>query len=471
MFQKNNKKMPTVVIFGRTNVGKSTLFNKLIEKKQAIVSNIECTTRDSNINTVEWNGVEFRLVDAGGIMDADVSKILNQTKKERKNSLREKNSTIDRIVQNQALDFVVKSDLVLFLVDNKTGLLPQDEEIATYVKKNIKDKTIFVVNKVDSIMQSSNAADFYKLNLDDPVLISATTGAGTGDLLDVIVSRIDNKSVSNKNKDLDAISVCIVGKPNVGKSSLLNSLLDYKRVIVSDQAHTTREPQDTEIEYNDKNITLIDTAGISKRGQKTRGLEKFGIEKSLAALKKADIALLVVDIFNGITHQDAKLVEEIIKRRKSLIIIANKWDKIENRDTKEWKEYIYDKFPFIKWAPIQFVSALTGSKTNKVFDLILKINKEREMILSQSQCDKLLSYIVKKHLPSQAKGPNHPYIYKIVQVKSAPPKFIIKVRRKDTIHFSYLRFVQNRLRDRYGFTGTPINIEVVINNHGLVSDK
>ncbi len=452
-----NKKNPRVIIFGRTNVGKSTLFNRLTEKRHALTSEIECTTRDSNRKTIEWRGMEMELVDTGGIMDKNIQKI---TKKPKSGQVGV--AAVEEAVQKQALDFLKQGDLILFVVDGRSGLLPQDEVLASFLKKRYSKKTLLVVNKIDHPRYRPEIANFYQLNLGHPLATSANTGGGTGDLLDEVVQRIppQKKELKKPTEKAESIKVCIMGKPNVGKSSLLNSLLQDNRVIVSDLPHTTREPQDTEIDYQNKNITLVDTAGISKKGSRSKGLEKFGISRSLRALKKSDIALLVVDISQEITHQDAKLVEEIFERKKSLIIVANKWDLVEDKNTKEFHEYIHYRFPYATWAPVHFVSASTGSKVKKIFDTLLEVQEQRKKELSQSQLDKLLSRAVKIHPPAKAKGIRAPYIYKINQTETNPPHFIIKIRKKDDLHFSYIRFIINQLRENFGFLGTPISIEV-----------
>ncbi len=453
-----NNKLPTVVIFGRTNVGKSTLFNCLTEKRQALTADQEGVTRDSNIGQVEWDKKTFDLVDTGGIID------LNYL-----TGKKNKTEDIESRVQKQAVEYLNKADLILFVVDNKTGLLPQDKQMALFLKKNLLKKQlkkiILIANKVDSQKQRTKTAEFHKLSLGDPIPVSSATGSGTGDLLDIIVKKIPTYPVPLLAKErvpdrAGEVSVCIIGKPNVGKSSLLNAILGYERVIVSPVPHTTREPQDTKVEYNNQTINLIDTAGISKKGTKTKGLEKYGILKSLSALNKCDIALLVIDINENITHQDAKLVEEIFDRRKSLIIIANKWDLIEERDTKKYTQYIYAQFPFAKFAPIQFTSALTKEKTKKVLDLILQIKEERGKKLGDSQLNKFLVRIVKKHKPAKAKGTKHPRIYELKQIYADPPKFELRIGPKDTLHFSYVRFIENRLRDQYGFLGTPLATKI-----------
>lgn len=442
-----------VVIFGRANVGKSTLFNRLVEKNQALVSDIAGTTRDSNINEVSWRGKKFILVDTGGIIDLP-----------KKISAGKKPSSIEENVQQQARQYLTRADLILFLVDSKTGLLLMDKQMALFVKKSLKEikKIILVANKVDNFRQAAESAEFNKLSLGEPFPVSAATGAGTGDLLDLIVKKI--KPAKKKDPDEqelgETIKVCIIGKPNVGKSSLLNSILGYERVIVSPEPHTTREPQDTEIIYKEKPIILVDTAGISKKGTKTKGLEKHGIAKSLKSLEKSSIALLVIDINQDITHQDAKLIEEIVERKASLIIIANKWDLIAKKDPKKYTNYIYDSFPFATWAPIHFTSALTGSKTNKILDLILEIDEGRKIILGDSQLNKFLLKIVKIHLPAKGKGTRKPHIYEFKQIEDNPPKFQLRIGTKDDLHFSYVRFVTNRLREKFGFLGTPITMEV-----------
>lgn len=450
--QKNN--LPLVALCGRTNVGKSTLFNCLTEKRQALVSDIAGTTRDSNLGIVEWDNSAFEVVDTAGIIDWRYL----LTKKI-------SNNDIDTQTQKQARSYLDRADLILFLVDSKTGLLPEDKEIASALKKSptFSKKVMLVANKVDNFRFASEAAQFNKLGLGEPIPISAASSMGTGDLLDIVISKIDKKKKNKKiqkEKTENDINVCIIGKPNVGKSSLLNSILGYERVIVSPLAHTTREPQNTYLTYKDKNITLVDTAGISKQGTKSKGLEKPGILKSLKSLEKADIAMLVIDTSEPITHQDAKIIQEIVDRRKSLIFIANKWDLIEEKNPKKWTEKIYDKLPFATWAPIQFLSAKTGEKVNKILDLILKIASERQLQLSDSQCNKFLSHVVKLHKPAKGKGLKAPHIYEFTQTKNNPPSFAVRIGPNDDLHFSYLRFMENRLREKYGFTGTPIHTSI-----------
>jgi len=485
------KKLPTVVIFGRTNVGKSTLFNKITEKNIALIADIDGTTRDSNIAEAEWNGINFTLIDTGGIMDLD---FLLEKKAE--------TGDIEAKVQKQASSYLDKADLILFLVDAKTGILPQDKEMSGLLKKILpkNKKIILVVNKSDSQRLRKNAASFYKLALGEPMTISASTGSGIGDLLDEVSDYLGKKfpllkergrklkeeiiaEMEERSEELkNAVKVCFIGKPNVGKSSLINKMLGFERTIVSHIPHTTREPQDIEFNYKDKLIKLVDTAGLSRQGQKdhrksrvpakikdVRALEKMSIEKSLHSLNKADIALFVLDVKEELTRQDAKILEEIVIRKKSLLIVANKWDLVEERDTKKFTEMIYDFLPFATWAPIVFVSALTGNKVKKVLDILIDIDRERRVELSEAQLDRFLTRVVKMHRPAKGTGTKHPHIYKIHQISANPPIIEVKIGSKDNLHFSYVRFLSNRLRERFGFVGTPISVKVLRNKriHGM----
>ncbi len=461
---KNIKNLPLVVIFGQTNAGKSTLFNRLTEKQQALISNIPGTTRDSNIGQVKWRGKFFTLVDTGGILDLKY--------------LTDKKATaadIEAKVQKGVRSYLGQADLILFLTDVRAGILPPDKELALFLKKRKVwlAKTILVANKSDRRRDQFNVAEFHRLGLGQPQPISAATGAGTGDLLDIIIKKIKGGKFpaadEGENKP-DSARVCLIGKPNVGKSSLLNAILGYERVIVSPVPHTTREPQNTDIVYNKEIITIIDTAGISRKGNKSRGLEKDGIAKSLASLSQAEIALLVLDISRAITHQDLKLVEEIVNRKVSLIIIANKWDLMKkdndssaqsaDEQSKKYTRYIYNAMPFVAWAPIHFTSALTGRKVNKILDLIIQINAARRKEISASQLNKFLATTVKIHLPAKARGTKHPRIYELKQIKINPPKFELQIGPKDSLHFSYVRFIENRLREKFGFLGTPLTIRI-----------
>ena len=454
-----NNNLPIIVIFGRANVGKSTLFNRLAEKHQALVSEIEGTTRDANQAPVTWLGQNFDLVDTGGILDL---KYLTGKKI--------KTDDIEINVQKQSRRFLDLADLILFVVDARIGLTPHDRLLADYLKKNddFKKKILLVANKADSMRYRSDAAEFNKFGLGEPLPVSAANGSGTGDLLDEIIKAINKKGKKPKNKESkedkigeEIIKVAIIGKPNVGKSSLVNAILGYERVIVSPVPHTTREPQNTELEYKDKRIAIIDTAGLTKKGHKSEGLEKYGMQKSLSALKRAQIALLVIDVSEPMTQQDSKIIEEIVDRQVSLIIIANKWDKIEERDTKKFTQLIYSEFPFVSYAPIQFVSASTGLKVNKILDLCLSITESRKTEISSNGLSKLLNKWVKIHRPPKGRGSKYPRVFALEQIKSNPPVFSVQIGSHDTLDSSYLRFLENRLREKFGLIGTPIKMTII----------
>lgn len=484
MLLTNNKNLPLVVIFGRTNVGKSTLFNKLTEKKQALVSGIAGTTRDANRGLVRWRGLEFELCDTGGIMKVDN---LFSTKKI--TGAARTTDEIQQKIEEQARDNLSRADLILFLVDNASGLLPDDRETALALKKILgkrQDRVLLVVNKVDGRGTRPRAAEFNRLGLAEPMLVSAVTGAGTGDLLDEVVGRLPSlvSAMAKKTNPTDSaakvgldeeIKVLIIGKPNVGKSSLLNRLLGEERVIVSPIPHTTREPQDILLGYKDKTIRLIDSAGLSRRGRQkafkddeSAKLIKYGILKTLGRLKEAHLVLFVLDINEEITRQDARILEEIIEAQKSIIIIANKWDLISEKDTVKFTNYIYGRLPFAAFAPVQFTSALTGGKVGKILDLVLEVAEQRKKEISASQLNTFLMKIVKLHKPAKGKGLKAPHIHEFKQTWSRPPRFSLRIGAKDDLHFSYVRFITNRLREKFGFSGTPIKIEVVKNKrvHG-----
>lgn len=465
----DSQKKPLVVIFGRTNVGKSTLFNTLAEKRQALISDIPGTTRDANLATIEWRGQQFDFVDTGGFMNLD---FLSQRKI--------KAETIDEKVQKQARDYLKRADVILFIVDALDGLLPQDKTMAGILKRIISDTSnvLVVANKVDALRRRAETSDFHRLGLGDVQAVSAATGAGTGDMLDVILEKLGLEEMKNsRDETMDAeeasaeveknltneervIKVCLLGKPNVGKSSLLNAILGYPRVIVSPVPHTTREPQSTNFTYKNRPLVFVDTAGITKHGHKSNTLEKFSMDKSLATLHKSDIAILIVDINEGLTKQDSRLVEEIMERHKSLIIVANKWDLAEEHDMKKYTRYIYGELPFATYAPIQFISAKNRSKIDHLLDLILTVADQRHLSISDTQMEKLMKAAVKKHRPTKGKGTKYPRLYEFNQTGANPPTFMVRVGARESLADSYLHFLMNQLRERFGFLGTPIKMWV-----------
>lgn len=439
--------LPQIAIVGRANVGKSTLFNRFVEKNKAIVSPISGTTRDRNIDKVSWQGKNFILIDTGGL---DIEK--NQAGK------------IETNIVKQAYKAIEGADLILFLIDIKAGVMPMDKELAREIIKNgKKDKVILVGNKADSLKYHHMAGDLYSLNLGEPNMISAANGSGCGDLLDLITNSLPKRKKISHEKKNKEIKVAIVGKPNVGKSSILNSILGEERVIVTDIAHTTRESHDIEFSYKDNDFILIDTAGIvrrSKVGHKT--LERKSIDKSFDTINQADVVVFVTEAQKKIDSLDKKVTQEILESGKSLIIVANKWDLIPDKDTNtinQYVDYYYNQFPYLWWAPIIFVSAKDEIRTRKILDMIIDIQKSKQIQISNSQLDKFLKYQISRHRPSRGRGLKNPYIYKIEQVDTNPPKFLVYVNDPVILHFSYLRFLQNNIREKFKILGTPLHME------------
>ncbi len=445
--------MKKIAIVGRANVGKSTLFNRLIEKNKALVSSIAGTTRDRNIAVADWGQHQFQIIDTGGL---DIDKTIEVE--------------IAAGIVQQARQGIAAADLILFLIDIKAGVLPTDKRLAhELVKAGLKDKIMLVANKADNIKLRQYHKDIFSLGLGEPQFISAANGSGVGDLLDLIAERLPKiESDIPECRPLDSqtpIKIAIVGKPNVGKSSLLNSILGEERVIVTDIPQTTREAHDTQFDYNGQRFVIIDTAGIRKHARiKPGSLEKKSVDKSLAAIQEAEVVLLVTEAQKKIDIQDKKISQKILEAGKSVIIVANKWDLIPAKDTatvNEYRKYYELSFPYLWWAPLIFISAKEHQRTKKILDLVREIKKSRAIRIADSQLDKFLKSKIKRHRPSRGKGLKNPYIYEIKQSGINPPRFAISVNDPAILHFSYLRFLQNNLREQFKIMGTPIRFELI----------
>lgn len=446
-----NSKLPKIAIIGRANVGKSTLFNRIIEKQKAITSKISGTTRDTNSEIGEWRGQEFELIDTGG-MDIEIIEHTDQK--------------IAKEIVKQAEQSAQKADLVLFVIDASTGAVASDRELLKKIKKQIPaDKVIFVANKAETARNNKYDNSIFKLGLGEPNYISAASGSGVGDLLDLILEKLPKEKINIKEHgtDLPEIKIAFLGRPNVGKSSLLNSILGEERVIVSDIAHTTRESHDIKFDYQGHRFTIIDTAGIRRQAKVSGQLEKKSVQKSLEAIEQCDIAILVTEVQKKIDTQDKKITQAILESGKSVIIVANKWDLIPDKETNtinEYVDYYRLSFPYLWWAPIMFLSAKEHLRTKKLLDLAIEIKHSRETTISDSALDKFLKSKIKQHRPSRGKGLKNPYIYEIKQIKNNPPKFLIYVNDPKILHFSYIRFLQNNLREKFNIIGTPLQIEL-----------
>lgn len=441
-----DNELPVVALVGRVNVGKSTLFNKILEENKAIVSDTPGTTRTRNIGIANWRGKNFTLVDTGGLTFAD-------------------NIELEDEIIKQTEIAIAEADLIVFVTDVQSGILPQERELSRRLISQ-KNKIIFVANKADSEYMRADVhnAEWLKLGFGQPFAVSAANGSNIGNLLDEIFKRLGKASKRPKKlKKMTPIKVALIGKPNVGKSSLFNDLIGKEEVIVSSIAHTTREPHDTLVEVDGKPINFVDTAGIRRKARVSGELEQAGIGKSLGMIKKADIVLLVLDASEPITSQDQQLAGLLRENTRSTIIVINKWDLAEE-NTDEFrntiKERIYADFPHLDFAPIVFTSAKTKYKVHQIFPLIFRAWEERHTIVPEDELQDFIKNTTKEHRPSRGKGTRHPQIMGFRQLHNNPPLFEMLIKFKTSVHFSYVRYIENRLRERFGFFASPIVIKL-----------
>lgn len=436
---------PIVAIVGRPNVGKSTLFNRLVGERQAIVQDQPGTTRDRVYGTAEWLGVEFTLIDTGGLQDDD----------ELPPDTTEAETVIARQTRDQANSAISEADVIVFLVDAKKGPSASDTEIADLLRRTDKP-TLLAANKADSAARRDMVYEFYELGLGEPIAISAYHGNGTGDLLDKIVENLPDAEIE---EETEHPRIAIVGRPNVGKSRLLNALLGQERAIVSDVAGTTRDSLDTEIIWKGQPLTLIDTAGIRRRGRVEQGIERFSVMRSMRAIDRADVVLLLIDATEDFTAQDLHIAGYVEEQKKGLVVVVNKWDLVE-KDAGTMDEYrarAAVQLDFIPYAPVVFISAKMGQRVSQVLDTALSIIEEREKRVSTSALNKMLQDAVAKHQPPSKPGKWLKFYY-ATQADVAPPTFIIFCNDPKQLHFGYRRYLENELREQFGFTGTPVRI-------------
>ena len=448
---------PVVALVGRPNVGKSTLFNRLVEERLAVVDEIPGTTRDRLVAEAEWSGVPFDLIDTGGI---DPSQIGPGS---RRAALSVGSAEYIREIRQQAEIAVEEADAVLLVTDAESGVTPADQEVSQILRQHQKEKggkpwppILLVVNKADSEARRQQALQFYELGLGDPYPISALHGTGTGDLLDALIACFENKGEESEE---ETVKIAIVGRPNVGKSSLLNRLLGEERVIVSPIAGTTRDAIDTRMEYEGIPITLIDTAGIRRRGHIVPGVEKYSVLRSLQAIERSDVALLLVDAAAGVTAQDAHIAGMILEVWKSVVVIVNKWDTI-TKDTHtmpDFVKHVRRELNFMDYVPALFISALHGQRVDQVLPLALQVQEERLVRLSTSELNQILHKAQDEH-PAPSHAGRQLRIYYATQVRSDPPTFLLYVNDPQLAHFTYRRYLENRLREAHQFTGTPVRL-------------
>lgn len=437
--------MPIVTLVGRTNVGKSTLFNRLVGKKKSITEDISGVTRDRIVDKVEWQGDEFMLVDTGGL-DISNKEMMNQE------------------IKSQVEKALLETNLILFVVDGKEGLSPHDAEIADVIRRYHK-KVIIVANKVDIHKTPDHIYDFYSLGFDDLAIISAEQSKGLGDLLDKVVENINFEAFEQIE---DETRIAIIGKPNAGKSSLVNLLLEDERMIVTDVAGTTRDAVDSYWTYNDKNYVLIDTAGLRRKSKVKENIEYYANQRTFDAVDSAEIVLFLIDATVGVTEQDTKIAGYAHNQRKAIIIAVNKWDIVE-KDTNTMKNMeadIRNKLGFALYAPIVFISVLKNQRIDSLLDMIEIVDNNYHTRISTGVLNNILQDAIMLNQPPQDKG-KRLKIYYMSQVGTAPPKFMLSINDREIMHFSYMRYLENQIRKNYNLIGVPFSF--VLKERG--SDK
>ena len=431
---------PIVALIGKPNVGKSTLFNYLAGSRISIVEDTPGVTRDRVYAETNWRGRDFTLIDTGGIEPKTDDIILVQ-------------------MREQANLAISMADVIVFVTDIKQGVTSADKEIAIMLKKSGKP-IILVCNKADNFEKDREEIyEFYNLGIGEPYPISASNALGIGDVLDEIYNNVPEKNETMN--DEETIKVAVIGKPNVGKSSLINKLLGENRVIVSDIAGTTRDAIDTELENEHGKYVLIDTAGLRRKNKVTESIEKYSIMRTLLAIERADVCLMMIDALEGVTDQDAKIAGEAHEAGKGVIIVVNKWDEYEKETgtLEKYEKDVYNKLSYLSYAPIVFISAKTGQRVNKLFDLINEVEKQNSLRVSTSVLNQVINEAIAIVQPPTDKGKRLKIFYG-TQASTKPPTFVIFVNNKELFHFSYERYIVNQIRKEFGLIGTPVRIIV-----------
>jgi len=427
---------PLVAIVGRPNTGKSTLLNRMVKRPVAITEDLPGTTRDRNMADANWRGVEFTLVDTGGLEI-------------------EPSTTITRGVKAQVENAISQADVIICVVDAIAGITPADFEIADLLRRSNKP-ILVAANKADNPKREMEALEFYELGLGDPLAVSAHHGRGVAELLDKIIELLPAQGAITKVID-ESIKIAIVGRPNVGKSMLLNALTGEERSIVDETPGTTRDAIDTAFDFNGQSVLLIDTAGIRRRGKVKAGVERYSIIRTFRAIDRADIVLLVLDATEMVTTQDTHIAGYIQEAAKGIIIIANKWDLIENKDILAWNKTIKSEFKFASYAPILYTSAKTKQGVEKIMPQVSQVYRERLKRLPTAAVNEVIQQASAVHNRPTSHG-KQLKIYYATQAEANPPTFVFFTNDARLVHFSYKRFLENRLREAFGFTGTPLRL-------------
>ena len=437
-----------VALVGRPNVGKSTLFNRIIGRRLAVVSDVAGTTRDRLYADAEWGGVVFTLIDTGGI---------EVTEGRASAPLSEDSEQFLPLIRQQATVAMQDADVIVQVVDGQSGITAADREVADILRQT--NKPVFVAaNKLESAKLWDTAYEFYELGLGEVFAVSALHGSSTGDLLDAIVGALTPFDPEDDTED-ESVKIAILGRPNVGKSTLLNKLVGEERVIVSPIAGTTRDAIDERLRCHGHDFTLIDTAGIRRRGKIDQGVEKYSVLRALKTLRRADVALLLIDGEEGVTSQDAHIGGMLIEENVGVILLVNKWDIVE-KDTYTMPDYetkVRAELTFLSYAPLLFISAETGQRLNKIFPTVLEVQAARNKRVGTGELNDLLRDLIANHPPPTKAGTQLKFYY-ATQVGVAPPTFVFFVNRPEMIHFGYERYIENRIREQFTFSGTPIRL-------------
>jgi GTPase len=429
---------PTVAIVGRPNVGKSTLFNRILGGRPAIVSERPGTTRDRHFGDAEWQGRRFWLVDTGGLMP-------------------DSHDSMDRAIRRQVEFALSESDVVLFLVDGREGLNPVDRAIADRLRKAGRP-VLLAVNKLDNLEKSTEQYAFYSLGFGDPVGVSAAVGKGSGDLLDALVERLPPYDPAEAE---EAINVAVVGRPNVGKSSLVNWLLGEERHLVTADAGTTRDAIDSVLRFRGKILNFIDTAGLRRRSKVEDDLEFYSTLRTERAIERAQVCVLVVDATVGMHNQDLRIATQAWDRGAGLIVLVNKWDLVKEKDANtayQGQEALIAKAPFLRYVPFLYVSALTGQRVRKVLDLIVEVAESRELRVPTAEVNKVLTALIERNAPPQKPGEEVKLLY-ASQIGTAPPTLAIVSNRPDEVPESYQRYLAHGFREAWPFPGSPLRLK------------
>ena len=440
---------PIVAVVGRPNVGKSTLFNQIGKKKLSIVDDMAGVTRDRIYMDATWLDKEFTLIDTGGIEIKSADKILTE-------------------IRAQAKIAMEEADTIIFVVDGRAGLTAADEDIGKMLRGT--DKPVVVaVNKIDSSKQETDTYEFYNLGLGEPIGISASNALNLGDLLDAVVKTFPQ--TETEIRDEDEIRIAVIGRPNVGKSSLVNALLGEERVIVSDIPGTTRDAIDTHFFMDGTKFTLIDTAGMRRKSKIDEPVERYSVIRSLRAIDRADVVLMLIEAPVGVTEQDKKIAGYAHDSGKGCVIVVNKWDIYPNkhdRSTNRFTDDLRERLGFLQYAPVVYISALTGQRVNRVTELVKFVAEQQSMRIQTSVLNELIRDAVAVNPPPSKKGKSAK-IFFVTQANIKPPRFIIFVNEPELLHFSYLRFIENRLRESFGFEGTPLKF--IVRKHNQKDDE